>query len=706
MKFNENFRFLLNPSSFITVLQGSSGSGKTYSMLQMLIIKALSEWENKTIDIIRRTLPSHRIGAMKDFEDILKSLKLYSKKMHNKSEHSYKVGSCLFRFYSTDDEAKMRGPRRDVVYFNEVLELKKMDVVQVLMRTNDLVFMDFNPSDEFHWVYDDIIDSRDDVFFHKSTFVDNPFLPSTVRSELFRLKDMDDNLWRIYGLGERGVGEATIFRNWDYYKGSFDSFEGEELFGLDFGFNHPTAMVRVKFRESDMTLLVDELLYKGGLTSDLIVLELEKLKEKGVLSSGSSITADNARPEIISEISRAGFNVYPTKKGTKSVISGINFLKQCRILVTEGSVNLAKELRTYKWKVDKDDKVLDEPVKVNDDLCFIKGTLVLSEKGLVPIEKISLNDRVFTRDGFKDVLASGCTGVSSDLFEVVFSDGKSFIGSGSHPVWVVGKGWVCIRDLDKFYKVRVLPSNVWCRILDLKEKHTTKIKKLVIGNKAEALARYIAQFGKNIKAKFLKVIKYIIKMVTNPITKLTIWRWSPLKNIYACIGRRVEIKKARLGWMKSGILLRSGTVLKKVLNGIANIGRIVLVNLKRGLKRFVRIVQKSLFSKHFIMLGSFVLISVSRLLGGKQEKMMNLGVVCFVKNLLKSISIRKLGIVHVVAVTRLCGRKEKVFNLSVEGKSEYFANGVLVSNCDAFRYSVEDKMRGGVFVGVLGGKRK
>ena len=369
LKFNENFRFLLNPSSFITVLQGGSSSGKTYSILQMLIIKALSEWENKTIDIIRRTLPSHRIGAMKDFEDILKSVGLYSKGMHNKSEQSYRVGSCLFRFYSADDEAKMRGPRRDVAYFNEVLELKKMDVVQVLMRTKDLVFMDFNPSDEFHWIYDDIIESRSDVFFHKSTFRDNPFVPLNTLREIEMLRGRDENLWRIYGLGEKGVGEATIFRNWDYYSESFEGFEGEELFGLDFGFNHPTALVRVKFRESDMTLLVDELLYKGGLTSDLIVGELELLKKEGVLSGGSSIIADNARPEIISEISRAGFNVYPTKKGTKSVISGINFLKQCRILVTEGSVNLAKELRTYKWKVDKDGKVLDyEPVKVNDDL--------------------------------------------------------------------------------------------------------------------------------------------------------------------------------------------------------------------------------------------------------------------------------------------------------------------------------------------------
>jgi len=370
IKYNQTFKFLFEPTDkFITVLQGSSSSGKTYSILQMLIIKVLSgEWQNKTIDIIRRTFPSHRMGAMRDFENILKSLNIYSDKIHNKSEHIYKVNTCDFRFYSADDEAKMRGPRRDIAFFNEVLEMKKMDVLQVIMRTNKQVYMDFNPSDEFHWVYEDIIEGRNDVLFHKSTFWDNPFLPRTIINELKNLKNIDYNLWRIYGLGERGVSEATIYTNWDYWNDSYDKFEGEELFGLDFGYNHPTAMVRVKIDEHNKRMLIDELLYQQGLTSEMIVEKLKNMVNQGILTYQSKITADSARPEIIRDIRSAGFNIHPTKKGTKSVIEGINYIKQQRLFITEYSVNLAKELRTYKWKVDKDDNVLDEPVKVNDDL--------------------------------------------------------------------------------------------------------------------------------------------------------------------------------------------------------------------------------------------------------------------------------------------------------------------------------------------------
>lgn len=370
IRFNQTFKFLFDPTDkFITVLQGSSSSGKTYSILQMMVIKTLSgQWQNKTIDVIRRTFPSHRMGAKRDFENILKSLNIYSDKIHNKSEHIYKVNSCDFRFYSADDEAKMRGPRRDIAFFNEVLEMKKMDVLQVIMRTNEQVYMDFNPSDEFHWVYEDIIEGRNDVLFHKSTFWDNPFLPRTIINELKNLKNIDYNLWRIYGLGERGVSEATIYNNWDYWKDTYERFEGEELFGLDFGYNHPTAMVRTKIDETNKRMLVDELIYKSGLTSEMIVERLKKLVEQGILTYQSKITADNARPEIIRDIRAAGFNIHPTKKGTKSVIEGINYTKQQRLFITEESINLAKELRTYKWKVDKDDNVLDEPVKANDDL--------------------------------------------------------------------------------------------------------------------------------------------------------------------------------------------------------------------------------------------------------------------------------------------------------------------------------------------------
>lgn len=349
----------------ILVLQGSSGSSKTYSILQWLIIKSVSEWQNYTIDIVRRTFPSMRISVIKDFEDILKSLNLYNKDMHNKSENTYKLKSNTFRFYSSDDEQKVRGPRRHIVFFNEVLEMKKMDVLQIMMRTHNLVLMDYNPSEEFHWVYDDIL-TRDDVNFNKSTYLQNPFLAQNARKEIERLKKTDPNLWRIYGLGERGIAQTTVFKNWDYYEGEIMKQEGQLFFGLDFGYNDPTALVKTKYHKEGV--YSKQLLYKTNLTSQMIINELNKLEESGELKKTDKIFADSARPEIIQEIKNAGFNVYPVKKGAGSKLRSINFVKKHKVFIDKESIEFIKELRSYKWKVDKDDKVLDEPVDLNDHL--------------------------------------------------------------------------------------------------------------------------------------------------------------------------------------------------------------------------------------------------------------------------------------------------------------------------------------------------
>ena len=356
-----------------------NSSSKTYTFLQYLIQKALTEWENKTIDIVRRTFPSLRISVLKDFFDIIISMGLYDRNSHNKSESSYKLGTNTFRFYSSDEEQKVRGPRRNIVFFNEVLEFKRMDVIQIMLRTSDLILMDYNPSEEFHWLYEEIL-KRDDVLFYKSTYKENPFLTQKVINEIERLKEIDINLWRIYGLGERGVTQATIFTNWDYAETNWEDFEGQEFYGMDFGFNNPTALLRIKYHKEG--IYCEELLYETGLTSDDIIERLDKLVGEGKLSKNNEIWADSARPEIIEDMRRANYNVHPAMKKQDSVLRGLNFLKNHKILLDKESVNLIKEFRTYKWKVDKDDRILDEPVDLNNHLidCTRYALCTLSER--------------------------------------------------------------------------------------------------------------------------------------------------------------------------------------------------------------------------------------------------------------------------------------------------------------------------------------
>jgi len=365
-------RTLIENQKPIKILQGGTSSGKTYSILYRILIGCMKEWKNETIDVIRDTMPALRISAMKDWEDILKLHGIYNKGMHQKSHNEYTIGSNLVRFYSADNEEKMRGPRRDRAYFNEVLEMRRMDVEQVVMRTKKETWMDYNPSETFHWVYDDYVDD-DDNFFHKSTYKDNPFLEAEVIRRILKLKQRDPNMWRIYGLGERGVPQSTIYTNWHYALNrlgraiSFEEFEGRRLFGMDFGFNDPTTLVRVKYHKKG-GIYGEELLYKSGLTSEQIILELDKLREAGKITYDDPIVADAARPEIIEDIKRAGYNIRKAKKEKGSVLRGINFIKMHMLFIPKESVNMTKEIRAYKWRTDRNEKVLDTPVDLNDHL--------------------------------------------------------------------------------------------------------------------------------------------------------------------------------------------------------------------------------------------------------------------------------------------------------------------------------------------------
>lgn len=359
------FKIISESNCKVKVLQGGTGSSKTYQILIYLIWNSRNNWNNETIDIIRRTMPAMQMGAMKDFFDILKKIGWYDERLHNKTHNTYTLGNNLFRFYASDDEKKMRGPRRSRAYFNEVLEMKKMDVRQVMTRTKKEIIFDYNPSEEFHWFYDTIL-TRENILFHKSTFRDNPFLSENEIEEIEDYKISDIELWKIYGLGERGVTKAKIYSNWDYAQIKYDDFEGEELFGLDFGYNHPCALVRIKYYEKQF--ISDELLYKSELTGDLLASELDKFRIDGKLTYNDEIIADSSRPEMIKILKEAGYNIKPTKKGTKSVIHGIDFIKTKKHWVTKESLNTIKELKTYRFKLNKDDEVSEEPIKAKDDL--------------------------------------------------------------------------------------------------------------------------------------------------------------------------------------------------------------------------------------------------------------------------------------------------------------------------------------------------
>ena len=344
-------------STRITCLQGGTRSSKTYSLCQLFIVKCLEE-TGKIFTICRKTLPALKGTAYRDVLNILKEMNLYSEANHNKSELSYTLNGNLIEFISIDQPQKIRGRKRDYLWLNEANEFDFESWTQLTLRTTDKIYLDYNPSDPYSWIYEMVI-TRDDCTFIKSTYLANPFLDKDTIDEIERLKDIDPDYWRVYGMGEIGSIQTMIFRNFNLV----DDVQGRLIgYGLDFGFtNSPTALVEV--RQLEDSLYIRELLYEKRLTNTDLA---NKLREFGI-DRTTEIVADSAEPKSIEEIYRQGFNIKPAKKGA-GIHLGIDIMRRYKLHITKDSLNAIKEFRGYKWATDKNGDVLNTPVKVNDHL--------------------------------------------------------------------------------------------------------------------------------------------------------------------------------------------------------------------------------------------------------------------------------------------------------------------------------------------------
>ncbi len=341
--FKTGKRFIVN--------QGGSRSGKTYSLIQLLIGLALKE--KVSISICSVAYPHLRKGAIRDWIEIMEANELYDPNSHMMTESLYRYpNGSYIEFFSVDNSLKVRGPGRDILFINEANLIAKDTFEQLNMRTRKTVFMDYNPADENHWIYDRVLPLADTSFI-QSTYLDNPFLPDVQKKQIEDLKDTDSNLWKVYGLGERGTTQETIYSNWQIC----DAMpETDYAFGLDFGFRHPTALIRCSY--VDGSLYFKQELYQPNLTS----LELATMIKPIV--GRKYVYCDHARPEIIHDLRKAGINAI---EANKSVKEGIDWMRSNKIFVHRESTDIQKELRSYKFKTMPDGRVLDEPVKAFDD---------------------------------------------------------------------------------------------------------------------------------------------------------------------------------------------------------------------------------------------------------------------------------------------------------------------------------------------------
>lgn len=344
---------LLESDKKIIVEQGGTRSGKTYNILIWIIFYYCAENRNKTITICRKTFPSLRASVMRDFISILYQYDMYREEFHNKSSSEYILYNNLIEFISLDQPQKVRGRKRDLLFINEANELYWEDWQQLLFRTKDKIIIDYNPSDEYHWIYDKVI-PRDDCDFYITTYLDNPFLGESIKQEIERLKDTDEHYWQVYGLGIKGITKSTIFR---YIEVNQIPESAKFLsYGMDFGYtNDPTTLVAIYV--DNYNLYVQEYLYRTMMTTTDIHNYLKSLD-----INREMIWADSAEVRLIDELRRMGWNIKPSIKGRDSINAGIDLLKRYKIHLTSDSTNIIQEFRNYKWQEDRNGKMINIPI--------------------------------------------------------------------------------------------------------------------------------------------------------------------------------------------------------------------------------------------------------------------------------------------------------------------------------------------------------
>ena len=349
--FEKNYEALSGPHRFI-INEGGSRSSKTYSLCQLMVIYCLQN-SGKVVSIIRKTFPALRATVLRDFIEILKEMGIYSLDSHNKSEHIYTFSNgSIVEFFSVDDEQKIRGRKRDIAWCNEANELYFDDFTQLNMRTEFKLIFDYNPSDSSSWLYEL---PKDESILIKSTYRDNPFLPNSIRSQIEDLKRTDEALYQIYALGEKAISKSNIYSNWTFLSHRPARFVNY-VYGLDFGYNHPTALMRVYWCDND--IYIEPVIYESYLTTTMLI---EKLQAIGIEQT-VTIMADYSRPEIIQEMNIAGFDV---QNANKVVKKGIDNVKTFGVFCQDHK-DLKREYENYKWKK-IGDFITDEPVKLFDD---------------------------------------------------------------------------------------------------------------------------------------------------------------------------------------------------------------------------------------------------------------------------------------------------------------------------------------------------
>jgi phage terminase large subunit len=357
----------------IRAVAGGTSASKTISILIWLIDYAQST-KDQVITVVGESAPHLDLGAIRDFKNIMIAHGYWndSNWLAGK-KYIFSTGSII-EFISFDKFGKAHGPRRDILFLNEAVHFPYNIADQLITRTRKIVWLDWNPSEEF-WFYTEMIGKRDDIDFITLTYLDNEALDDISKKEIESHKH-NKEWWTVYGLGQLGAIESRIYRDWQI----IDDIPHEAKLvarWLDFGYtNDPSSIGDVY--EYNGGYIVDEQLYQKGMLNKQLADFLLALPIPQTL-----VIADSSEPKSIDEIKSFGVNIIGVSKQrgeskTETFVKwSIGKVQNQRISITRRSFKTLKEYRNYLWLVDKNGKIfnIEDPKCANHSMAGIRYVL-------------------------------------------------------------------------------------------------------------------------------------------------------------------------------------------------------------------------------------------------------------------------------------------------------------------------------------------
>lgn len=340
---NPLFYVNLTASERVVVNQGGTFSGKSYSIMQVLVALACSEI-GRVIVVAGATIPKLKDDVMKITAEIVNenpNVKRFVKNFNIQDRRYEFTTRSTIEFKSYEDAEDAKGGKFDYLYISEATRFEYATCEILIRNAKYRVWIDYNPTARF-WVHDILLVKKKQypsVRMVRSWHEHNLYLSEEKHREIESIEDPD--MWKVYARGLTGKLAGLVFR-WSSVEKMPVEGVAEVIWGLDFGYTQdPTALTKVACMK-DGSYVVQELTYQAGIASE----DIYMIARKFGYYHDEPIYCDHDK-EQIRQLRRLGALALPAEKG--EVLNGILYLKQQDIRYTADSLNLANELMRYKF---------------------------------------------------------------------------------------------------------------------------------------------------------------------------------------------------------------------------------------------------------------------------------------------------------------------------------------------------------------------